>query len=152
MIEPDADLRTLTRMKANYARKGDALQLRWSEGLLRRVADEVSHEPLAAINAIAKADEVFLKLVACFQAERRQVSPAPGSNFAPAVFASDERSEGVRKTALRVAMGRLFAAGKIAVDETGPPSRRRSTIVVVRHPVDPTNAPTNALPTTENGR
>lgn len=36
--EPDPDLRTLTRKKANYARAGESMTLRWSDGVMLPVA------------------------------------------------------------------------------------------------------------------
>jgi RecA-family ATPase len=64
------------------------------------------------------------------EAQGRHVSPSPGPNYAPTQFASDPQAEGVSRAQFRAAMERLFAAKRIALDVTGPPSRQRSRIVL----------------------
>jgi hypothetical protein len=79
----------------------------------------------------ARADRIFLDLLAAYNQEGRIVTSATGANFAPSKFESDARACKMRKKPLTEAMNRLFAAKKIRLDEIGPPSKRRQSLVVV---------------------
>jgi RecA-family ATPase len=125
--EPDPDLRVLRLKKANYARAGTEIGLRWQAGRFTLDGPAGGFDKLAAD---AKADSIFLDLVAQFEREGREVSPSPSASFAPAVFASHPSAQGLTKKALHTAMDRLLAASRIKVDSYGPPSRRRSRIIL----------------------
>jgi RecA-family ATPase len=128
--ERDPDMRILRSMKANYAQKGFELQLRWQDGVfVPQLAPGASSLNHAAARDFA--DETFLKLLAIFARENRPVSSHVSSIYAPALFARDPRADGASRQRFVEAMGRLFAQGKIKVEESGPPSRRRSYLVLV---------------------
>lgn len=120
-FEPDPDVRRLVGKKANYARNGEEIAMRWQMG--RFVAD-TPPGGLDRLAAHAKADRVFLKLLDEFNAEGRHVRHTTGHGYAPTVFAKSGRAEGVSKRELDAAMERLFANGTIRIEEDGPPSKR----------------------------
>jgi RecA-family ATPase len=126
--EIDADLRVLRVMKSNYGRAGQELRLRWSQGCFILDGSVGGFDKLAAD---AKADRIFLDLLAEFERQGRDVSSKHSSTFAPTVFASHPKAEGVSKRAFDVSMERHFAAKRIAVESVGPPSRRTTRIVTV---------------------
>jgi len=102
--EIDADLRVLRVMKSNYGRAGLEMRLRWSSGCFVLDGPAGGFDKLAAD---AKAECVFLDLLATYAAQGRDVSDSPGSNYAPAEFAG-QAGEAVTKTALHAAMKRLL--------------------------------------------
>jgi hypothetical protein len=63
------------------------------------------------------------------EAQGRPVSHISGTNFAPAQFVCDPAAEGISKAHFRAAMDRLFAARKIEVTVTGPPSKQRKRVI-----------------------
>jgi RecA-family ATPase len=119
-------LRVLRVMKANYGPSGQELQLRWGDGCFVLDGPTGGFENLIVE---AKADRVFLELLASHNAQGRDVSDSPGSNYAPAVFAG-AGPERLTKDVLRRAMNRLFVAGRIRVEPFGPPSRRRKRLII----------------------
>jgi RecA-family ATPase len=125
--EPDPDLRVLRLKKANYSRAGSELGLRWLAGRFALDGPAGGFDKLAAD---AKADTIFLDLVARFEREGRDVSPNPSATYAPKVFAEQPDGGGMTAKAMRAAMDRMFAAKRIKVDTIGPASRRRSRIVL----------------------
>ena len=124
----DHDARTLSVEKANFSRKGGEIRLRWADG--RFIVDGPSG-PQAGMIADAKAERVFLDLLAHFVDAGRSVSDKPSPAYAPKLFAAHPNSQGLSKRALGAAMERLFAVKRIAiVDSDGPPSRRFKRLVV----------------------
>ncbi|SEE09079.1 AAA domain-containing protein [Rhizobiales bacterium GAS188] len=133
-IETDPDARVMRTMKANYSPIGGEYRMRWQAGVFVSTSPAPGAESgLAAYAAKDNADRVFLDMLATYDAERRSVSSSQSVTFAPAVFAKDARSQGIGKRALTDAMNRLFAAKRIEVIESGPPSKRRTRIVVAEH-------------------
>jgi len=126
--EIDPNLRVLRTMKSNYAPLGNEIPLRWEKGCFRLDGPKGGFDKLAAE---AKADRVFLDLLAKIQAEGRDVSHKHSSGFAPTVFAQHPDRSGLSKKVLEDAMNRLFGAKKIRVERVGPPSRQHSRIIVV---------------------
>ena len=124
--EADLDARRLVTKKANYARTGQEIGLRWREGVF--VADE-PETGLDRQAKTAKAERVFLKLLRTFAEQGRHVGEATGHSYAPAKFAAHPDAEGVTKRALAAAMEHLLSRGQIAVDEKGPPSKRVKFLV-----------------------
>jgi RecA-family ATPase len=118
--EADPDARTLETMKANYGPTGGAIALRWINGVF---VPDLPGDDREDRNA--KAERVFLKLLAEFNKNGRRVSPKNGSNLASKVFAEHPDTEGVSKKAFKMAMEVLLSAGKITVEEEGSPSKRR---------------------------
>jgi RecA-family ATPase len=125
--EDDPDIRVLKSKKANYSRGGSEIRLRWDRGVFK---SEGEGQSPTATAAAAHADRVFLDLVQTYAVEGRQVGATKGHGYAPAAFAEDKRAGGITNRALTDAMNRLFKAGKIRSDESGPPSRRRKFLVL----------------------
>lgn len=73
-------LRVLRVTKANYGPTGQELRLRWSDGCFILDGPTGGLEKLVAE---AKVDRAFLDLLASYNAQGRDVSDSPGSNFAP---------------------------------------------------------------------
>jgi RecA-family ATPase len=152
--EPDPDARVLRLMKSNYGRVGGEIVLHWRRGVF--APEQVTAGGLmAAHDAQTRTDEAFLKLLMLYEAEGRgAVSPNPGSNYAPKIFADHALAQGFKARALKSAMDRLLAAKRIETIMTGPPSRIRQHLVVSTHNGSvsgwATNAPTNAIPTPSN--
>ena len=126
----DPTERVLQVLKHNYA-SGDVaeLRLRFRAGFFE--AEDAPHRTwLGRAAEEHRVDEIFLRLVASYEAEGRRASPNPGPTFAPTVFAADRRADGIPARGLRQAMDRLFQAGRITTQEQGPASKRRSFLVV----------------------
>ncbi|EPX85372.1 hypothetical protein Salmuc_02752 [Salipiger mucosus DSM 16094] len=125
-FEADPDRRVMTTMKANYGRVGEETHMKWHDGVF---VAEVSEQGLDKLAAGAKAQRVFMKLLAAYTAQGRQVNHAGGSRYAPKLFAEHPDNEGMTKRALKAAMEGLLATGKIRIETAGPASRRTSYIV-----------------------
>jgi RecA-family ATPase len=124
--EPDTDLRTLTTKKANYARAGTSLIVRWQAGAY--VAEDGGDwlDRLAAAN---RADETFLAILRLFNVQGQNAGSNRGPTFAPALFAKHPESKGVGKDAFEAAMQRLLTKGSIRIETFGPPSHQRAKLV-----------------------
>jgi RecA-family ATPase len=130
----DADLRTFTVKKIQYAREGTVFRLRRKAGFFVYEGREGGSTFDRAASA-AKADAAFLALLQAYDDQGRRVSPNPGANYAPAMFASDEATDGVTKAAFAKAMGRLLKANRIHIEKIGPASRQRDKLTPGPAPV-----------------
>ena len=122
----DDTLRRLTVKKANYAKAGTGITMRWERG---RFVLAQSDWNRSLTNA--ETDKIFLDLLDQFTREGRNVTAKKGPSYAPSEFASHVDAKGLSKEALKKAMDRLLRAAKIENRETGSPSRRRSKLVAV---------------------
>lgn len=122
----DLDLRILEFTKNNRGPKDQKVTLRWS-GLTFTTEAEAAASPhrVAAERAV---DDLFLQLLDKRAAQGRPVHAKSARGSAPAEFALDPEAKGVTADAFRLAMERLFTAGKVVTVEVGPPSRRREHI------------------------
>lgn len=127
--ESDPDKRVLTTKKANYGRVWGEINMTWREGVF---VPDSAPQGLDAMAANAKAERVFLKLLAAFTAQGRRVNATAGAQYAPKVFAEHPQAEGMTKRALRPAMEALLASGRLVVETEGPPSRRVSYLAEAR--------------------
>ncbi|WP_211912597.1 AAA family ATPase [Tardiphaga alba] len=148
--EPDPDARVLRSMKSNYGPVGAEIVVHWQRGVF--VAERVTADGLAAAqDARKRADDIFVKLLMLYEAEGRgAVSPNPGSNYAPKLFADHEASQGMKARALKDAMDRLLASRRIETIMEGPPSRMRQRLIVSQK-LSVESQATNALPTAFQG-
>ncbi|MDX0450714.1 AAA family ATPase [Sinorhizobium medicae] len=124
----DPDGRVLTNMKSNYGAKGDAIKLRWDQGVF--VLNDGSRPNPAKRIIERKAEDVFLALLSKFNRQGNNVSHVSGTNYAPAKMASHPDSDGVGKKALALAMARLLDAETIKIVEEGPPSKPRKRLII----------------------
>lgn len=111
--EPDANIRVLKTMKANYGGSGDEITLKWQDGVFVR-----EEEPSGVFASIerAKAEREFLERLDRFTSQGRYVSDAPNSpRYAPKVFAGGAGQRKIK--AYKAAMEGLFDQGKIEIGE-----------------------------------
>jgi RecA-family ATPase len=142
----DTALRVLEVKKNNYGPVNETILLRWRDGVY---VVEPGQGTLDRIAAEAEIDHLFLKLLRRFTEQGRNVSDKVSPSYAPSAFASEPEAKAAKadKKRLAEAMARLFAARKIRVVPFGPASKMRSRIVEP----DPSNDPSNDLPTPSNG-
>jgi RecA-family ATPase len=127
----DDTLRRLTVKKANYAKAGTEIMVRWERG---RFVLADSNWKSSLTNA--ETENLFLELLEQFAREGRNVTAKKGTSYAPSEFASHADAKGVSKEAFKKAMDRLLGAAKIKNIESGSPSRRRSRLVNASDGVD----------------
>lgn len=125
-VETDGNIRILRTMKANRAASGGQIVLRYDAGLF--VCEQES--TIDARDAAHHAQRVFLALLEQFTKESRHVCASPGTTYAPAAFSKHPNAQGVTRSNLERAMNRLLECRRIRVEETGPPSRRRTHLVI----------------------
>jgi RecA-family ATPase len=123
--EPNPDARVLTTKKANYSRTGTEIALTWQAGVFVPDAPETGVDRMAAT---AKAERVFLKLLAALTEQGRYVSASPGPTYAPSQFANHPEAEGCAKRALKSAMDALFGRGEIVNATHGRGQKARTHI------------------------
>ncbi len=110
-IEPNPNLRTLTRTKSNYAAVGEVVQLAWAEGVFDALPSAVQ------LSADAADEALFLELLAEFDRSDLQVSASKQGHYAPRLFAKycveTRRIERTTQAAMAGAMSRLLKAGRV---------------------------------------
>ena len=89
-------------------------------------------EELAA--AERKADDMFMSLLVRFTNEGRRVGASPSASYAPSVFAKERAAKAAKigKSALAAAMGRLFEANRIRVEQGSGKDHYGNRLVIVR--------------------
>ena len=125
--EIDPDKRVLATKKANYGRIGGEIAMAWKDGVF---VEDGTPEGLDKMAAGAKAERVFMRLLAEFTAQGRFVSANPSNTYAPTLFALHPKSEGMSKRALKGAMELLFDRGGIVIAEHGRGSKVRKHIAI----------------------
>ncbi len=123
--EPESDIRELQVMKSNYGPAGEVIRARWERGVF---VPEGGASSLQRASAEADAEYAYLACLDTAAAQGRYGYPNPGRNYAPKVFAEMTQAQRLSWRALQSAQERLFAAGRIHVVNTGPPSKRVSRI------------------------
>jgi RecA-family ATPase len=120
----DPDVRVIELAKANRARKGEKLMLRWRDGAF--VLDK-GGSPEGVRNIREKAeDDIFLRLLDDYVGP---LSPhANAINYAPKLFAELPSGKRIGLKRLKEALTRQIAVGTIKVIEEGPPSKLRSRL------------------------
>jgi RecA-family ATPase len=125
----DNGLRELTFMKNQYGPNTAKLTLRWRNGLFLPESGSGGNH-LEKLAEEAKADTAFLDLLDRFAEQGRNVGPAPTSNnYAPTVFAKE--GCGFNRKQLDAALRRLFAAGRIKVENYGRASHEHQRLARV---------------------
>lgn len=124
------DLRVLEWRKNNYGPISENILLRWRNGVYQPEPRPGSLEQLAAE---AKIDQIFSDLLPRFTKRGLNVSAKPNApTYAPAEFAKEKEAKEAKLTRadFEAAMRRLLSAGKIKVENYGPPSRGWTKLVV----------------------
>jgi RecA-family ATPase len=110
---PDTDERVLTRVKANWAKIGETIPMRWRDGVF------IVNQPAGGIiGSIERrtAERVFLDLRDEPAAQGRYVShKSRASNYAPKLFAKHPNRERFTSKDFERAMESLFARNEIAI-------------------------------------
>jgi len=111
----DDDLRLLKRSKANYARRGQEIEIRWRQGtfILNSDLGEDEREDLVAIARASADNDIFLACLAERNRQARAVSERPSRTYAPVIFEAMPESKGIGRDRLSSAMDRLFRIGAI---------------------------------------
>jgi RecA-family ATPase len=127
--QPDNNLRELQFKKNQYGPMGETIVLQYRHGLFLPVEGVTSLDQAARD---AKADDVFLDLLARFTKQNRYVCDKTGTSYAPSLFAKEDvaRESGLTSHNLAGAMRRLFASGKIWNEPHGKPSRPQYRIAI----------------------
>jgi len=125
--QQDSAERILTRRKANYASTGEQIKLRWVNG---------AFAPVTAAGGLfgtirrAEAEAVFLDLLRRCTAQGMNLSHSrQAGTFAPRLMAKRPDAQGYTTAELGQAMDRLFAAGRIRVEDYGRKGDARQRIV-----------------------
>lgn len=132
VIDPDA--RTISRAKANYAKKGELLEFRWHNWCFVAAQDLPEDEfEAATANAKDAADDaLFMELFRERRGQHRPVSSQPRSaDYAPRVFAEMKQGRKIGRRRFEAAMDRLFEAGKIEVGQVGQYSNRAPKMGII---------------------
>jgi RecA-family ATPase len=124
--DAEPDLRQLQVLKSNYGPAGEVVRLRWQRGVF---VPEGGPSPLARAAAEVPVDEAFLKCLDIRTAQGITVVSATGRGYAPSEFERMSEAGGLRSRAFASAMERLLSAGRIRVETSGPPSKRRTRLV-----------------------
>jgi RecA-family ATPase len=120
----DPDLRILTRKKANYARRDEAIDLRWVRGTLVTEYEIDDRRP--------DANTVFLSLLDKMTEEGQNLSSnSRAGNYAPRVFLKRPGRWDYRLRDFEKAMQELFSMGEIRLEPYGRPSNQSMRIVRV---------------------
>ena len=108
----DPDARVLTTGKANYGRKGNAVEFRWHNGAF--VTDEELGDDEAREIADSTDEKTFLRCLDFRVEQRRPVSDSKASRtYAPKTFAVMPQGKPIGPRRLEAAMERLFHYGVI---------------------------------------
>lgn len=125
-VQANDSIRILSKKKSNYARAGEEIRLRWSNGVL--IPDPTFGGIVGAI-AGRNADGAFMACLDELARQGRDASPSPSSaNFAPKLMVGMAAGQGFRRADFRAAMERLLHASLIAVERYGRPSDRRTRL------------------------
>lgn len=127
--EVDEDIRSLKTTKANYGRTGGQITVRWQNGVFAH-AEEATEIWIEKAAAMAKAEAIFIELLRAYENQGRHVSDKKGPNYAPAIFAAEERAKGFTSNALMDAMNRLFNANRISLKTVGKGTRAKDVLTL----------------------
>jgi RecA-family ATPase len=129
-MEPDTDARVLRSMKMNYGSVGNEVRMRWRAGIF--VPERGGYSGGDPLVTAAKAERVFLELLAQARANNINVHATTGRGYAPDMFKTDAIKQGVTKRALEEAMRRLMnESKKIENVRYGAPSRETFRLQIV---------------------
>ncbi len=93
--EADPNLRVLELMESNYSQAGTTVNVRWKDGLCVRESGGTQLDRMAANK---KAERVFIEFLDAYTEQGRKVNSSSGPKYAPSIFASDPKAEGIIKS------------------------------------------------------
>ncbi|MFB0874249.1 AAA family ATPase [Sphingobium sp. sgz301303] len=152
--DDQSDLRTIEVMKANYGAVGQQISVKWERGAFVIVGTVGTAAAKRKAND-QSADELFLQILAAFDASGKTVARAPQSiDYAPKLFAKHPDAQGFTKQQFAVAMDRLFSTGRIGEQAVGFASKSKRVIVAAATSNSTSNMPSNStsgeFPTSSN--
>lgn len=132
----DPDLRTLSRMKANYASVGDKVSLKWVDGAFEGDANPITfNEDGTPLDRIDQTNRAFLAGLQELIDKGVDSNIHKGqANYAPkAIHEMTTAGQTFEVPELEAAMKRLMrgADSRIRSVKEGPASRRRSKLIIV---------------------
>lgn len=130
----DPDIRILTTKKANYGRAGDALRIRWHEGVF--VLDDGKPTIVAGL-LLKRHCEAFRELLSAINRTGQRVAPTKGVNYAPSIMSEHPDAGGVTKKQFEAAMKKMLADGLVKVVVEGPPSKQRQRLILAAEDFGP---------------
>ena len=117
----DETARVLRRAKANYAKRGDEIELRFRDGVLHPKLT-LGSGMVASLDR-RKCEDVFMELLDLFTSQDRRLSDNPhAGNSAPKLFAQHPKASSYKIADFRRAMNTLFTEGRIKLERYGRPS------------------------------
>lgn len=125
------DARILKVVKANYGRTGEAIAIRWNDGVYDL---DTGDDPVVESLVNSTVDKLFLELLRIFTLQGQNVGIVPGTTYAPAKMAKHPKAKGYSKDKLAASMQRLLDGEYIKVVTEGPASRQRSRLVETGQP------------------
>lgn len=124
----DEDLRVLSRRKANCARMGEEIELRWTDGVLMPTNPK-AQTAFSGVNRLLGAGAKFLELLDRCLAQNVFVSNSRNAgNYAPRVFSKRPDRSGYTRGDFEAAMQDLFAAKRLINVPYGRPGDARFRI------------------------
>lgn len=124
--EPDPDLRVLELAKSNRGKIGQKLFMRWHDG--RFILD--GGGSLDGLARQLRAERVFIEAARIMIGQGQTLSPNRNQTYAPQVIAEHPLADGIGKRELERAMQILLSAGKLRIENHGPPSRRYKRLAI----------------------
>ena len=129
---PDPDIRALSRVKANFARRNEIIEMRWKDGVFIPL-----HAPTGILGSIERrsAERVFLELLDKVISEGRYVSDSNRApNYAPKIFIMRPDRERFARTDFERAMQGLFATKQIRIGTHKAADRKTYSCIVRADP------------------
>jgi RecA-family ATPase/5S rRNA maturation endonuclease (ribonuclease M5) len=119
----DPTLRQIEFKKSNYSRTAETIALKWQNGVYRPIGGPAMLDRAASEQLV---EHVFTALLDRFNEQKRNLSHKETSrNYAPTVLfkEAEAKKHALRKRDLEAAMRRLFDAGRLEVQNYGPPCK-----------------------------
>jgi RecA-family ATPase len=120
------DARVLKVVKANYGKTGEAIAIRWNDGIYDL---DSGPDPVLAKVLNKSADDVFMAVFSKLTDQGQALGPNVGPSYAPKKISGHPDAKGYTKGDLAAAMQRLLDIGRLKIEVTGPPSRRYTQLV-----------------------
>jgi hypothetical protein len=125
--DDETDICELTVKKANYGPTGEAVRVRWHQGLFVPAG---SVGTLERVSAEADIDQAYLDCLDAAAARFLDVGEAPGRAYAPTIFEKMPQARSFKSKALAASQQRLFEAGRIEVRMIGPSKSKLAPRIV----------------------
>src|SRR5258708_35124200 len=85
------DVRVLKVVKANYGKTGEAIAMRWNDGVYEL---DNGDDPIVETLVNSAVDKLFLELLALFTEQGQNLVTSGGKNYAPAKMVEHPKAKG----------------------------------------------------------